>query len=146
MMPAPCSERSRIAYARHRQQGIGLIEALVTLLLTAIIGLGMTYLMGRSAVAQKDMNVLGLTVGQMRNQIMSGQCNSADTANSQLSIGEDTGVRVSAQCSSQDTVIQITSDTKGFTADNVNVPIPRISTNNDDTSRELFGGQVVINP
>ncbi|TBW58458.1 hypothetical protein EZI54_03490 [Marinobacter halodurans] len=146
MKVAPCNKHSWMAYAPQRQQGIGLIEALVTLLLTAIIGLGMAYLMGRSAVAQKDMNVLGLTVGQMRNQIMSGRCNGAGTVNSRLPVGTDTGITVSAQCNSQDTAIQITSDAEGFAADNVNVPIPQIATNNDDTSRDLFGGQVVMKP
>lgn len=146
MILAPCNKLPRRAYSLYRQRGMGLVEALITLLLTAIIGMGMVYLMGRSAVAQKDMNVLGITVGEMRNQIMSGQCNDSSVYNSSLAVGSMMGVSVSAQCKSQNTVIQITSDDEGFTADSVSVPIPRISTKNDGASRGLFGGQVVMNP
>lgn len=124
-----------------------MIEAMVTLVLVAITGLGMVYITGRSAVAQKDMNVLGLAIGQMRNQIMSGQCNSTSNTNVTLSFGDANSV--SAHCRSVNTSLQITSDNPGFTASTVTVAVPRISTNEAEghhDSQDLLGGQVLIQP
>ena len=149
MKPAPCNKRPLPnGPGPASQGGMGLVEAMVTLVLTAIIGMGMVYLTGRSAVAQKDTNVLGIAVGQMRDRIFSGQCGSASATSAPLSIGPAGGTAqsVSAQCESSSTTLQITSNNAAFTATNVSVPIPQISTNDDATSRRLFGGPVVMTP
>lgn len=120
---------------------MGLVEAMITLVLTAIIGLGMAFLAGRSAVAQKDMNVLGLTVGQMRNQVMNGTCSGTATTRTTLTVGAN---NIQATCKSQPTPIRISSDNEDFSSVNVVVGIPGISTPNDRTSRSLYGGSVKI--
>ncbi|WP_248768037.1 hypothetical protein [Pseudomonas sp. MWU12-2345] len=48
------------------QRGDILIEALVGILLMAIIGLGITYIASRAAVSQRDMKLENIVVSQMR--------------------------------------------------------------------------------
>ncbi|MCY1267956.1 hypothetical protein D9M68_216880 [compost metagenome] len=49
-----------------RQRGDVLIEALIGMLLMAIVGLGLVYTTSRVAVSQKDMNLQSLAVSQLR--------------------------------------------------------------------------------
>jgi Tfp pilus assembly protein PilV len=49
-----------------RQRGDALLEGLIAILLMAIIGLGMTYVLARAANSQKNLNVQNLTVGQIQ--------------------------------------------------------------------------------
>jgi hypothetical protein len=51
---------------RCRQRGDILLEALIGILLMAIIGLGLVYVTSRVAVSQKDMNLQSLAIAQLR--------------------------------------------------------------------------------
>ncbi|WP_314409512.1 hypothetical protein [Pseudomonas kuykendallii] len=51
---------------RRRQRGDILLEALIGILLMAIIGLGLVYVTSRVAVSQKDMNLQSLAIAQLR--------------------------------------------------------------------------------
>lgn len=53
------------------QQGVTLIEVLVSIVLMAIIGLGAAYISGRTAVLHRDQNIHLHTVNQMRQQLES---------------------------------------------------------------------------
>lgn len=61
---------------RRRQRGDILLEALIGILLMAIIGLGLVYVTSRVAVSQKDMNLQSLAIAQLRDLL---QRNGADT-------------------------------------------------------------------
>lgn len=137
------------------QRGMSLIEALVTMTLTVILGLGVAYISGQSAVAQKDMNVLGLAVGQMRNEVFSGGCGGESNKNLTLTLvsaDQKTGipaVNVMAKCKSQIANLQIKSDSESFnttftTRPNYSVSIPESSTLDNKISKDLFGGEVSV--
>lgn len=51
------------------QQGVTLIEVLVSIVLMAIIGLGAAFIAGRTAVMHRDQNIHLHTVNQMRQQL-----------------------------------------------------------------------------
>ena len=51
------------------QQGVTLIEVLVSIVLMAVIGLGAAYISGRTAVLHRDQNIHLHTVNQMRQQL-----------------------------------------------------------------------------
>lgn len=51
---------------RPRQRGIALIEALVSMVLLGIVGLGLVYALGRSLVAQKYQKAQSLAVQTIR--------------------------------------------------------------------------------
>lgn len=70
---------------RTQQRGDALIEALIGMLLLAIIGLGLAYSTSRVSVSQKDMNVHNLVVSKLRAQLISG-----DFTVNNLVIGEET--------------------------------------------------------
>ena len=53
---------------RAHQQGITLIEVLVSVAMMAIIGLGAAYIAGRTAVIHRDQNIHLYTVNQFRQQ------------------------------------------------------------------------------
>ncbi len=145
------------------QRGMGLIEALVTMALTVILGLGVAFLSGRAAVAQKEMNTLGLAVGQMRNVVFSGSCDGVSNGNGNGNNGNGNGnrnnttltlagagesaVTVGVNCRSRNTPLRITSTSEAFPASgNAAIPvrIPSVSTPDDEASRGLFGGQVIV--
>lgn len=64
---SPCTERSR----RHLQRGDILLESLVGVLLTAIIGAGLAHVLAGVMAAQRDTRVEQLTVGHVRNSLQS---------------------------------------------------------------------------
>jgi len=55
-------------------RGMSLLEALVSVLLTAILGLGITYTIARASVAQLTTSVNGLSVAGMRALLQKGTC------------------------------------------------------------------------
>ena len=56
----------RYAKPCRQQRGISLLEALITLLLMSIIGIGTAYIAAKAAVAQRHSSSLHLTVSQLR--------------------------------------------------------------------------------
>jgi type II secretory pathway pseudopilin PulG len=73
-----------------RQRGDALLEGLIAILLMAIIGLGMTYVLARAANSQKNLNVQNLTVGQiqatLQNAGVAAGCPASGSATSTLQI------------------------------------------------------------
>lgn len=67
------------------QQGVTLIEVLVSMLLMAIIGLGAAYISGRTAVVHRDQNLHLHTVNQMR-QYLESSAGSGCTNNVDLDV------------------------------------------------------------
>ena len=76
------------------QQGVTLIEVLVSMLLMAIIGLGAAYISGRTAVLHRDQNLHLHTVNQMR-QYLESSAGSDCTNNVELNV---VGKKVTVNC------------------------------------------------
>ncbi|WP_211468202.1 PulJ/GspJ family protein [Collimonas silvisoli] len=76
--------------ADRRQRGDALLEGLIAILLMAIIGLGMTYVLARAANSQKNLNVQNLTVGQiqatLQNAGVAAGCPASGSATSTVQI------------------------------------------------------------
>ena len=70
---------------KNKQRGDILIEALIGMLLLAIIGLGLVYIISRVSVSQKDMNVHNLVVSKLRAELQAGNT----TYNQPIVIGGD---------------------------------------------------------
>ena len=126
-----------------KQRGFSLIEAMVTLFLVAVIGMGSVRLLGSSALAQRDMNVLGSAVGQMRTLIQQDGCGKALAGGQAptLKIGDQT---VKANCSAKSVAIIVSSPSMiadGGSDVEISVDIPSVTAE----STELFGGEIVVN-
>ncbi|WP_428240329.1 PulJ/GspJ family protein [Gynuella sp.] len=142
MNPARCNKYQQSG--RPGQRGMTLLEALVTMVIMMIIGLGIAYISGRSAVAQKDMNVLGLAIGQMRNSIQAGACAAGTEAPLSLTIG---GNEVTGSCSTPQVAIEVQNSASGEKkiVKTVTVGVPSASVN-DTENNALFGGVVTVDP
>ena len=92
------------------QQGVTLIEVLVSMLLMAIIGLGAAYISGRTAVTHRDQNLHLHTVNQMR-QYLESSAGSGCSNNVDLDVA---GKKVTVNC-----IVQ-TKDYNVITKDNGN--------------------------
>lgn len=90
------------------QQGVTLIEVLVSMLLMAIIGLGAAYISGRTAVTHRDQNLHLHTVNQMR-QYLESSAGSGCSNNVDLDVA---GKKVTVNC-----IVQ-TKDYNVITKDN----------------------------
>ncbi|MCP0916045.1 MULTISPECIES: prepilin-type N-terminal cleavage/methylation domain-containing protein [Acinetobacter] len=90
------------------QQGVTLIEVLVSMLLMAIIGLGAAYISGRTAVLHRDQNLHLHTVNQMR-QYLESSAGSGCSNNVDLDVA---GKKVTVNC-----IVQ-TKDYNVITKDN----------------------------
>ena len=69
-----------------KQRGDIMLEALISMLLLTIIGLGLIYTISRVSVSQKDMNVHNLVVSKLRAELQAGNT----TYNQPIVIGGDT--------------------------------------------------------
>ncbi|WP_205343137.1 hypothetical protein [Denitrificimonas caeni] len=64
--------KNSLLIKKNKQRGDILIEALIGMLLLAIIGLGLVYTISRVSVSQKDMNVHNLVVSKLREKLLAG--------------------------------------------------------------------------
>ncbi|MNZ40498.1 hypothetical protein D3C78_580190 [compost metagenome] len=64
-----------------RQRGDALIEALISMLLVSVVGLGLVYSTSRVAVSHKDMNLQAMAVSQMRNLLQNHGSGTIDLCN-----------------------------------------------------------------
>ncbi|MDM1281374.1 prepilin-type N-terminal cleavage/methylation domain-containing protein [Acinetobacter indicus] len=76
------------------QQGVTLIEVLVSMVLMAIIGLGAAYISGRTAVMHRDQNLHLHTVNQMR-QYLESSTGTSCTNNIDIEVA---GKKVKVNC------------------------------------------------
>lgn len=78
-----------MAYSIERtQQGFSLVEALVSVLLVAILGLGMAYATSRVLLVQRFSTTQNLAVVQMREYLQTGEQSAVSMADQNLSISD----------------------------------------------------------
>ncbi|MFC6166810.1 PulJ/GspJ family protein [Acinetobacter terrestris] len=78
------------------QQGVTLIEVLVSMLLMAIIGLGAAFISGRTAVMHRDQNIHLHTINQMREYLERGVCPDIESGKHYINVAE---MKVAVECS-----------------------------------------------
>ncbi|KZE34583.1 PulJ/GspJ family protein [Crenobacter luteus] len=103
MSPAPSSEHGRRA-----QRGLTLLEALVALFLTAVLGLGLGFAAMNVAGAQKTLNAQNLTLGKMRAMLASAPlCAGANASAAQLhDLTASQSITIQYQCTVQSVTVQ----------------------------------------
>lgn len=119
-----------------KMRGMSMLEALVSVLLMSIMGLGIAYTIARASVAQLTMSVTGLSVSGMRSLVEQGTCLSAGST---VTIGSSA---VSVACSPV-TSVSYTISYNGATAANGALSLPSINTGTGLST--YYGGSVVIN-
>ncbi|MGA8883631.1 MAG: prepilin-type N-terminal cleavage/methylation domain-containing protein [Acinetobacter sp.] len=125
---------------RAHQQGITLIEVLVSIVMMAIIGLGAAYIAGRTAVIHRDQNIHLYTVNQFRQQLENtGQCSSKAVGTHTVQV-DVAGSSVQAVCSVKKETFSVTArdgsgnQNNGVAAGTVYVTYADIQVSTADTS------------
>lgn len=145
MPPETCAE---LRPALRRQQGTSLIEALITMIILAILGIGLAYVSGRASVSQRFMNSQNLAVSQMRSILQtatSANCTSATTVTIASNI-------VGTPCSlpaagTSYSVKALGASGATVASGNITITAPSISTaTSDANAQKLLGGQITIAP
>lgn len=108
-----------------RQQGFSLVEALVSIVLVAILGLGMTYAASRVLQVQRFATTQSLAVIQMREYLQTGEQSEVLAARQTATIAD------SSQAG--DVAISVSGVQK-------NISLPVRSRSLDVSSTELFSG------
>ncbi len=126
-----------------RQHGVSLVEAMVAVLVLAILFAGLSHVLSRGLVAQRFAATQSLAVLEMRNGLQAdGQgftaiCEEGATPNQLQLAGQ---VTVGATCSNPET---ITVAIPGFERD-VTRRTLSLSTQSSSASQGLYGGDGVI--
>ena len=118
------------------QRGMSMMEALITLLIMSIIGMGIAYMTGRAMVAQRNMGAQHLAVSQMRHQLKTGQCQSSAVLSKSLQIGSQT---LAAACQSTGELLTVEPSAIGVASQVVTVNVPVMSADSP-----IFGGEITI--
>ena len=120
----------------HRaQRGDLLIESLIGLVLMAIVGMGVVYVTSKMSVAQKDMNLQGIAINQLRAYLVSNGNGSIDLCDATKEKIKLVGVEVDADV--QGCGLTTTAVIKGTT---VTIPKPLLISVNHTS----LGGRVVV--
>ena len=125
--------------ARFRQRGISLVEAMVAVLLVAILFLGIAHVLSRGLVSQRFMNTQNLALLEMREKLQQADsvdafCNNPGSLE-WLSVGLETG-----DCTEPAPI----TVTVGGRSAIVTPPISiEVSTSAND-SASLFGGVITL--
>lgn len=121
------------------QQGVTLIEVLVSIVLMAIIGLGAAFIAGRTAVIHRDQNIHLHTINQFRQQLEnSAQCGSKALGTHQIQV-DIAGTSVQADCTVKKQTFTVTAldgttnTNNGVASANVDVTYAELKVNSDDT-------------
>ncbi|WP_313035428.1 prepilin-type N-terminal cleavage/methylation domain-containing protein [Acinetobacter sp.] len=121
------------------QQGVTLIEVLISIVLMAIIGLGAAFIAGRTAVIHRDQNIHLHTINQFRQQLEnSAQCGSKVVGTNPIQV-DIAGSNVQADCIVKKQVFTVTAldgttnPNNGVASANVDVTYAEIRVNTDDT-------------
>lgn len=121
----------------NKQTGISLIEALVSLLVLAILFLGIAQVLARSLVSQRYMNTQNLAVLEMRERLQqSGDATFCDNPGNLSWVGN---VGLTADCQTTTVTIAV-----GSVSAVVNAQSVTLNTAADTVSSGLFGGDGVI--
>lgn len=123
-----------------------MLEALITMLVAAIIGLGLAYATVRATSAQRIMNGQNIAITQLRYQ-MQVATGSNCTASSTITVASTT---IAATCSYASASYQVTAkNSTGTTISSgtVSVTSPSISTSASSTgATQYLGGQMTVTP
>lgn len=122
------------------QQGVTLIEVLVSMLLMAIIGLGAAYISGRTAVVHRDQNLHLHTVNQMRQYLEKGGCPSA--AADGVSYVNAQNMKVAVECEVISKTFKIHSNGSN-TNQEVVIQYPTLSVIEAASEADVADGQLV---
>ncbi len=119
------------------QRGISLIEAMVAMLILAVLFLGIAQVLARGLVSQRYMNTQNLALLEMRERFQ--QSNEINLCTNPGSLNWVGTVPLMANCNESEVTIS---------AGGISVPVTAysitLSTTENDTSSELFGGDGVI--
>ena len=153
--PAHCANTSaptamRLASLK-TQQGDALMEALIGIVLIAVIGLGLSYAAGRALNAQRNAATHGIALAQMRHALESQGiqklCAGTATARIQFAPTGGSAVNMSlptpTNCTPQSIAVSVRDDTS-FPSTNISI-ITRMQLSSPDTdeARALLGTGVL---
>ncbi|GGP26343.1 hypothetical protein GCM10010971_21620 [Silvimonas amylolytica] len=126
------------------QRGATLFEGLIAMLLVAIVGVGLTYVLSRSALSQTTLNAQNTVINQVRTQLMQNTGGMRNLCN----VTSPTPIPV--PLSSSGTVNASTSFTCNVIQGSVSVGsstqpvfVPQLSTSTTDTAG-LLGGSLTL--
>ena len=120
-----------------RQRGLSLIEAMVTALLISILFLGLAHVLARGLVNQRYLNTHNLALLEIRERLQqSGEASFCTSPGSLSWVGN---IPLTANC--VDTTVTIAV---GSISAQVNAHALTVSTQNNNTSVQLFGGDGII--
>lgn len=121
------------------QQGVTLIEVLISIVLMAIIGLGAAFISGRTAVMHRDQNIHLHTINQFRQQLEnSAQCGAKAIGTHTIQV-DIAGSNVQADCIVKKQAFTVTAldgttnPNNGVAEANVDVTYAEIRVNTNDT-------------
>jgi Tfp pilus assembly protein PilV len=127
----------RRSQQKRRMRGMSMLEALVSVLLTSILGLGITYTIARASVAQLTMNVNGLSINGMRSLLQHGTCLSSGST---IPVGASS---IGVACTQVVPTYTYNISYGGAAQSNGSFSLPNINTLNGLSS--YYGGTVTIN-
>lgn len=144
MRPAPCTE------ARRRQRGDALLEAMVGLLIAALVGLGMAYNSARALNGKRFAATQTLGVSQLRNLLthadsLSTLCGGGSTL--AIAAGDASSTSFSVPTSISCTWATVTVSGAGLSATTSTQMLSGLTlstTAGNATAITLFGGDGVI--
>lgn len=120
-----------------RQAGLSMLEALITLLLMSIIGMGIAYVTGKTLVAQRNTGAQYLAVSQMRQAVKSGDCAGAANVSRTVQIAS---MSLQANCRSENvTLTVVPAAGSGIASQAVVVAMPQVSVNSPQ-----LGGEIIM--
>lgn len=122
-----------------RQRGDALLEALIGIVLMAVVGLGLAYSTARAANSQRYLNTQNLAIAEIREKL---QHVSEPCATTTLTITLATkSVDFSPTCTTENVTVRYTMNGTETTETLASVKtLTSVSTASSDVTRELFGG------
>jgi len=119
------------------QRGVSLIEAMVAMLILAILFLGIAQVLARGLVSQRYMNTQNLAVLEMRERLQ--QNNEANLCSNPGNLSWLGNVELAINCNKSEVIISVDSISMPITANSIT-----LFTTENKNSKELFGGDGVI--
>ena len=133
---------------KRQQRGVTLIEALIGVLLMAVVGLGLCYALSKGMLSQRTLNTQNVVISQTREwlltsdeTVLSSACNGTGSGPT-LTIG-DASTTLVLSCNSGSVVIG-TDDLNVTLADGSLATSFSVATPSTNVTKAMFGGQGVI--